>query len=397
MNHPSVRARGLTLNRLAAGLLATACLGAQADIVTLGPNPQPLAHCPWSAIGLPGACLVQTAAQVRDTVSDFSQVRIGRGGQGSLSIGSGATLIVNRTNLATTPNLIPSAPDVVVGDDFGASGSLDVSKGGRLQIDVPGPAQGGLFVGVFQGPGGTPGPTTTMSITDGGAVTVTKVGGLGVGAAVGVGYGPGSVSSLLMDGGINGFGNQAVRPRLDTTGNLSVGREGQGTVNLFRHADLTAHSVFLSTIGLQGQADLGVGLGSTLFAQRILAGIGLGAGPEGYDVNNPNHGSAVISTRDTGVINAPIVLGAGGTLMGTGTVGPSVLNLGGTVKPGFSPGRFRIVVKWNSMPLYRVTRYFRLSNATCTSSDFLTLSASVWSNVSTPNRMPTHPASTMRS
>ena len=345
MNHPPLRAPGLRPSWLAlglSGLLTLAAPGARADIVTLGANPLPLANCPWGAIGLPGACLVQTAAQVRDTVSDFSQVRIGRGGQGSLSIGSGASLLVNRTNLATSPALIPSVPDVVVGDDIGAAGNLDVSKGGRLQIDVNSPVQGGLLVGVFAGPAGTPGPTTTMTITDGGSVTVNKIGGLGVGAAVGVGYGAGSVSSLLMDGGIDGFGNQAVRPRLDTTGNLSVGREGQGTVNLFRHADLTAHSVFLSTIGLQGQADLGVGLGSKLQAQRILAGIGLGAGPEGYDVNNPNHGSAVISTRDTGVINAAIVLGEGGTLMGTGSVGPSVLNLGGTVKPGFSPGTLHI-------------------------------------------------------
>lgn len=324
---------------IAIAVLAAAAGGARADIVTLGPNALPLPNCPWNAIGLPGACLVQTAGQVVGQVSDFSQVRIGRGGQGSLSIGSGATLVVNRTNLATSPVPIPSVPDVVVGDDIGASGSLDVSKGGRLQIDVNVPTQGGLFVGMFDGPAGVPGPTTTMAITDGGIVTVNKQGGQGVGAAVGVGYGPGSNSSLLMDGGINGFGNQANRPRLDTTGNLSIGREGTGSVSVFRNADVTAHTVYMSTIGLLGESSLFVGVGSTLSASTIYAGIGLG--PNGYDVNNPNHGTANIATKDSGWIQSAIVMGSGATLSGTGTVGP-VSNFGGRVRPGFSPGTLHI-------------------------------------------------------
>lgn len=201
------------------------------------------------------------------------------------------------------------------------------------------PTQGGLFVGMFDGPAGVPGPTTTMAITDGGIVTVNKQGGQGVGAAVGVGYGPGSNSSLLMDGGINGFGNQANRPRLDTTGNLSIGREGTGSVSVFRNADVTAHTVYMSTIGLLGESSLFVGVGSTLSASTIYAGIGLG--PNGYDVNNPNHGTANIATKDSGWIQSAIVMGSGATLSGTGTVGP-VSNFGGTVRPGFSPGTLHI-------------------------------------------------------
>lgn len=329
--------------RLAA-LAAFAVLAgsAQADIVTLGPNPQPLPDCPWTAIGLPGACLVMTAAQVRNTVGDISQLRIGRGGQGSLSVGDGAWLVVNRTNLATAPSLIPSVPDVVVGDDVGAAGALVVQGTGRLDLSVASSTQGGLVIGPFAAPQGAQGPSTTMAILDGGHVSVSKPGGVGVGAGVFVGVGAGSSSSLYMDGGIDGFGSQAHRVRLDNTGNLSVGREGQGTVNLFRHADMTANIAYLAALGLDGRADLGVGLNSTFTAQGIYAGIGLGTGNDAYDAANPNHGSAVISTRDTGVINAPIVLGTGGTLMGTGTVGPSVLNLGGTVKPGFSPGTLHI-------------------------------------------------------
>jgi hypothetical protein len=51
-----------------------------------------------------------------------------------------------------------------------------------------------------------------------------------------VGQGAGSNSSLVLDGGI-GFGNQALGARLDTTGNLSIGRLGTGSVALARNAD----------------------------------------------------------------------------------------------------------------------------------------------------------------
>jgi len=285
---------------------------------------------------------VQTAAQVQGLVSDFSQVRIGRGGQGSLLIGAGAMLLVNRTNLATSPNLIASVPDVIVGDDAGVApvAALDVAHGGRLVIDVNSSTQGGLIVGAFAAPANHVGPSTTMTITDGGQVSVDKPGGVGLGAAVGIGYAAGSVSSLLMDGGIDGFGNQAARAKLSTTGNLSIGREGNGTVDVFRTADLAADVVYAATFGPQGQAALTVGTGSTLTASVLYAGIGLG--PAGYDAGNPNHGTAVIATKDSGWIQAAIVLGKGGTLKGTGTVGPSVLNLGGTVSPGFSPGTLTI-------------------------------------------------------
>lgn len=310
---------------------------ARADIVTLGPVPQLLANCPANDGGLPGLCLVDTAAQVLGSVADYSKVRIGRGGNGSLVIDTGANLIVNRTDLAPG---VPSSPDVVVGDDPGARGSLAVVNGGRLSLTVPdaGGGSGGLIVGAFAAPVGATGVSTSMTIANDGQVQVDKVGGLGVGAAVGIGYAAGSNSSLVLDGGIGDFGSPALGARLDTTGNLSVGREGAGSVILSRHADLTASVVYLATVGTAGQATLAVNVGSTLQASTIFAGIGLGSGPGGYDATNPNHGTAVISTKDSGTINAQVVLGSGGTLMGTGTMGQSVLNLGGTIRPGFSPG-----------------------------------------------------------
>ena len=262
MNHAMSWSRPTRLS-VAAALLVMMVSAARADIVTLGPNPQVLPNCPFNALGLPGACIVETAAQVRDVVADYSQVRIGRGGVGSLLIDSGASLIVNRTELAPG---VPSNPDVIVGDDPGSAAGLIVRNGGQLHITVPSTASNflGLGVGVFAAPVGYVGPSTVVNISEGGRVNVDKIGGVGIGSAVAVGSAVGSNSLVLLDGGINGFGNQAQRARLDTTGNLSIGREGSGSVNLFRYSDATANLVYLAAVGNQGVAQLNVGIGSTL-------------------------------------------------------------------------------------------------------------------------------------
>ncbi len=201
-----------------------------------------------------------------------------------------------------------------------------------------GNGSGGLFVGPFAAAPSSTGATTIVGISDGGQVSVFKPGGWNVAAAVGVGYGAGSVSSLNLDGGITGFGNQAAGARLDTTGNLSIGRLGQGDVNVFRNADLSAHFIFMSTIGNSGVSSLGAGVGSSITAAGIFAGIGLLADGSSYDPSSAAHGRAAISTRFGGTIAAPIVMGEGATLMGTGTLAGPVSNFGGTIRPGFSPG-----------------------------------------------------------
>ena len=341
--------RSLRLTLAAVALLAACGGAAHAEVVTLGPFPTALPNCPDPL--LPGKCAVDTTAQVLGVVGNLSAVRIGQSGQGSLVIDNDASLFVNRLDLAPG---VPWVPDVVVGDNVGSAASLFVRGSGRLAIDVPAtePFRGGLVIGPFAAPQGHAGPSTTMTILDGGQVRVAKPGGAGVGSAVFVGQGAGSNSSLVLDGGIDGFGNQALGARLDTTGNLSIGRLGTGSVALARNADLTAALVVMSTVregGVSGHSSLGVGHHSTLSAQGILAGIALSNGPNGYDPNSDNHGNAVIFVRDTGFISAAIVLGRGGTLMGTGTVGPLVSNFGGTIRPGFSPGTLHIDGSYNDV------------------------------------------------
>lgn len=344
---PPIHSVGLSLRELrragllcvTAAVLAAGGSAAKAGIVTGGPNPVALPNCPDPL--LPGKCAVDTVAQVVGPVGNLSVVRIGQSGQGSLLIGDAANLSVSRLDLAPG---VPFVPDVVVGDNVGSIASLVVRGSGRLDITVPAafPFNGGLVIGPFAAPQGYVGASTTMAIMDGGSVRVEKPGGMGVGSAVFVGQAANSNSSVLLDGGIGAFGAPALGATLDTTGNLSIGRLGTGSVSLFRNANASANLVLMSTIGASGSSVLGVGVNSTLTATGILAGIALSPNPPGFDPNSQDHGTALISVRDTGFINAPIVLGMGGTLMGNGVIGSLVSNFGGTIRPGFSPGTLTI-------------------------------------------------------
>lgn len=341
MNRQRRPARSIRLALAAAALLTAWGGTTRAEVVTLGPVPTALPNCPDPL--LPGKCAVDTAAQVLNVVGNLSAVRIGQSGQGSLLIDGGANLIVNRPDLATG---IPWVPDVVVGDNVGSSASLIVRGSGRLDITVP---------DTEPVPGRSDHRRLRRAGTEPGAIDHDVHPGRRAGhrsearrhhGRLGRLRGPGRRRQQQPGAGRRprGFGNQALGARLDTTGNLSIGRLGAGSVGLARNADVTAQLVLMSTVrdsGISGTSSLAVGYNSTVTAQGIYAGIGLG-GVNGYDPNSPNHGTALISVRETGSINADIVLGTGGTLMGTGSVGGSVSNFGGTIRPGFSPGTLHI-------------------------------------------------------
>jgi len=319
------------------------------------PPPQAVANCPWTDIGLPTVCLVDQVAAgvtlpgtpppVGSTPDTFETVRISRTPEtyASLSIAKGASLSIQAASPTPTPGVSPS---VIVGDNVNTAAVLDVR--GNLTITEPnnGNGSGGLLVGAFAAPtnpqalGFLPGtPTTILTIERGGVVNVLKPGGFGVAAAIGSGYGLGSNSAIVLDGGINGFGSAAEGATLSTTGNLSIGREGTGSVDLLRNATANAQNVFMSTISPSGQSSLSVGYNSTLTGS-VYAGIYVD--PTGNpDINAPNHGTANIFVAQYGHLNGLVTLGSGGTLRGYGTVG-SVTNLGGTVLPGNSPGTLTI-------------------------------------------------------
>lgn len=330
-------------SRQALAGVSLACLlaASQAQIVTIGPNPQALPGCPFSGQGY--LCVVEGAAQVLGPVGSFDEVRLGQlspgyNNGGGLVIGSGALLNLNG---ATNPAAM------VVGADVGRAGSLSVVDGGQLNINAQnGP--GGLLLGLFAAPndaplglGGTPQASTTAFIANGGAVSVTKQGGAGISAAVGVGYGLGSNSSLVLDGGIGGFGSAALGATLTTGGNLSIGRQGTGAVDLFRNATVNANTVYVASFGPTGHGILGVGYQSTLNAGAVYAGIGLNGLTGQADPNSSAHGTAWVDVGQFGFLNGALILGTGGTLTGYGHVG-SLSNYGGVIGPGHSPGTLTI-------------------------------------------------------
>lgn len=313
------------------------------------PTPTPVPGCPVTNIGipLPGLCIIDNvSAGVEPNSPDtYESVRIGRTPDtlSSLSIGKGASLTVQ-----ANPTTFLGSRSVIVGDNFGTAAHLDVR--GNLTIVEPenGNGSGGLLVGFFAAPAnpqvvGYPlgAPTTTLSISRGGVVDVQKPGGFGTAAAVGVGFGVGSNSALVLDGGINGFGSAAEGATLTTNGNLSIGRQGTGAVNLFREADVTAQLVYMSTISSTGASSLSIGFNSTL-SGTVIAGIGLD--PTGHpDISNTAaHGTANIFVARFGTLNGSVTLGDGGTLGGYGTITGSVANFGGRVLPGNSPGTLTI-------------------------------------------------------
>jgi hypothetical protein len=319
--------------------LALVCGGpglAQADIVTLNGG-TPLPNCPQPLFNY--SCVVEGQAVVNGvTGAPIQQVRISRTAgyfnAAGLVVGNGASL-----------NLVSNtvAADLVVGDNVGAAGALMVKDGGQVFIDAPNPNFGGLLIGAFSAPTdaplnffGQPQASTTVSILDGGAITVNKPAGPLVGSGVAVGRALGSNSLLYLDGGIGDFGNPALGATLTTPGNLSIGREGTGAVSLFRHATVNAGITYMSVISPTGQSTLGVGFQSTLNGS-VIAGIGLNPLTGLADPNGSSHGTAVIHVQTQGFINGMVTMGKGATLYGTGMVG-GISNFGGVVAPGNSPG-----------------------------------------------------------
>lgn len=295
-----------------------------AQIVGVPPLSPPLPDCPLA--GAAWVCIVDTEATTLGVVGSFEAIRVGRTVSGvGLTVGSGASLILNST--ATSANLI-------VGDPA-SRGALYVVNGGQVNLnvsDVGGGNSGGL--------GGGQSLDSAIVIASGGRVNVNKAGGPGVSAAVALGFFPGSSTSMLLDGGIGGFGNPAPGAWLSTTGNISVGRQGSGSLDVFKYANVDANVVNLAVVDPQGSALLNVGFNSTLRASAVYAGIGLNAAGVG-DPSVTAHGTAGISVTDGGFLNSYVMMGSGATLRGVGNVA-RVDNYGGTITPGFSPGRLTL-------------------------------------------------------
>jgi T5SS/PEP-CTERM-associated repeat protein len=118
------------------------------------------------------------------------------------------------------------------------------------------------------------------------------------------------------------------------TEHLIVGKSGTGRLTIADGGQVSSSSVFVATFpGSTGQ--LSVSGGSRLEAGDLLR-LALGPG-------DAAGGTGVLKVSDTSIVKATTVkVGPGGSVLGDGKIEGKVINMGGSVAPGFSPGTLTI-------------------------------------------------------
>jgi len=183
----------------------------------------------------------------------------------------------------------------------GSSSSLQISSGTTFTVAMPVPSTSTTFAGSVTGAGifavsGAGGDVVNLT----GSVTNTGGTSIGVGATLVIGTG-GSISGPIV-----------------TTGTLTLGNSGNQTL----------------TNVISGSGGLTATAGTT-----TLNGANLYTGP-----TNVNGGKLFVTNLSgSGTGTGTVTVGSGGTFGGTGTItGPLVLNSGGIVSPGASPGTLNV-------------------------------------------------------
>ena len=248
---------------------------------------------------------------------------------GRLTVGFGTSITVNG---AFDPAR-PFDSSVFVGLGNGSRGTLTVSGG---TVETPLLSIGEQDARVSTG---------AVLVSNGGRITTTlNSGPTGPSpgqTSIGIGRGAGSSGSLLVTG-------QASTVQASGA-SVSLGRSGTGDLSVQAGASFTtAGSIYASAGDPAGRSIIGVeGIGSLLTASNIL--LGVAADPasgnqlnQGYLTQSPNHGLATLLVRNGGTVASSVVVGAGGTVRGDGSIVGNVSVYGGTISPGNSPGTLHI-------------------------------------------------------
>ncbi len=184
---------------------------------------------------------------------------------------------------------------------------------------------------------------------------------------------PFTVCSLLVDGGSTWTG--ALNAATQFTGKATVTITGAGTTAGLRYANLgaiaqpifdygmgapTFSGEFFVSIG--GEAELFIQEGARLSIGSYANAFGTWDSPDDFnpavmmcndsDIHIDSTSAAFIGdvadASGLDYVNGALVVGPGGYLLGTGTiygapvVGPALVNDGGTISPGFSPGTLSV-------------------------------------------------------
>lgn len=257
-------------------------------------------------------------------------IGVGNSSLGSVTVANGGTLSVDTISIARgagsngTLNVIGTGTNVnLVGDAAGTlGGGFSVGSGGIGAVNVI----GGAAINVDAS------ATASRSGVSVGGSPVTGGGGTGTLTVSGAGSRISMIgSTVLLRLGLDISGGAA-----PTTGIMTVASGGQAIV------DPAGKSSVGDTTGSIGSLVV-TGVGSLLDAGAFL-GIG-------RDTDDNPGGTGIATASAGGVIKATdIHVGASGTLSGSGgTIVGNVVNMGGTVNPGESPGRLVLVGSYESI------------------------------------------------
>jgi T5SS/PEP-CTERM-associated repeat protein len=246
---------------------------------------------------------------------------------GTLNVNVGGSLTLNyNPGTIGSPIFRPKDNSVLVGQSLNSTGILNIN-GGSVSAPI-----------LFAGEDDAARPSTgTVTISNAGTFNATLdssgAGPLPNFPAVNIGRGLGSVGVVNVTGPGSALNGGA--------GFLSVGREGSGTLNITNGGVVTVGgTVFGSTFSAAGT--------STILVDGIGSKLNNGTGSILVGINNATlnpadpHGTSTLNVRSGGEVIGNVTLGPGGTLRGDGTVTGNVVNNGGTIMPGNSPGTLHI-------------------------------------------------------
>ncbi len=274
---------------------------------------------------------------IRSTWTVAGELQVGSHGTGALTIENGGIVTSNPGFVGAFIGSAGEARVTGAGSLWTTFGALEVGSFGRGKLTIDG---GGVVssssgsVGTFVGSAGqviVTGPgsqwlTNDLFVGNAGTGTMNIQNGASVASASGaLGTAFGSVGTVTVGGGA-GWG---------ITGDLVVG--GDGTGALFIEGGSRVAS-FAAAVGSssKGSGMIEVtGMGSRLDVTTLVR-LGLtAAGLPG--------GTGELKVSDGGLVKAAeIDVGPGGKVRGNGTIEGNVINMGGLIAPGFSPGTLTI-------------------------------------------------------
>jgi len=287
---------------------------------------QELAGSP-AGIGTMVVSGVGSSVEVLATHGGFS---VGRGGVGTLVVdngglvtaenasigllpGSAGTMTIRGANTLVALNGVDNAGfGALVSVGFGGTGTLNVRDGATLSIN---PDPGVPFGGLVAGGGGTQAPT---DISGTGVINVSNNGKIQI---------TGNNSPAVVLGDHDGG---SAHLSITAGGQVIVGRP----VNANAPGDISG--VFIGSRPGGNASAIVRGAGSLLDG-GVFVGVAVGLD------RVSDGGTGTLTVRDGGVVKGDAVrIGSGGILSGNGTVIGNVVNAGGIIAPGNSPGTLTI-------------------------------------------------------